>query len=72
MDLVRDIIRAFSCETLVDSTPFPTSLNTKDQNSECPTSMRVGNITPAAEIPCHDNHLNTLKALILLLTNWDP
>ena len=56
VDLVRGIIRAYACLFFVMLQWIPHhSLPRiqRIQNAECPTSMRVGNITPAAEIPCH-------------------
>lgn len=43
------------------------------QNAECPTSMRVGNITPAAEIPCQIPTIWTPWRLryFFQLTSWD-
>ena len=74
VDLVLDIICAFFFwDATVNSAPFPTSLNTTDPNAECPTSMRVGNITPAAEIPCQIPTIWTpwRPRYFFQLTSWD-
>lgn len=56
VDLVRGIIRAywwlfFVMLQWIPHHSLPPRIQ-RIQNAECPTSMRVGNITPAAEILC--------------------